>query len=102
MGLMRKAEEALTGHHNESTHSSNHGPHNSNIVNKLDPRVDSDRGMLSFSSSFLPSNSITDVSHEQITESATSTWAVLQALTPLTLQTNSTLVSTVTGVCLLL
>lgn len=24
--------------------STNHGPHNSNLMNKLDPRVDSDRG----------------------------------------------------------
>ena len=29
------------------------GPHNSNIANKLDPRVDSDRGMLS-NNSFVP------------------------------------------------
>lgn len=41
---MRKAEEVLTGHPNESARSSNHGPHNSNLANKLDPRVDSDRG----------------------------------------------------------
>ena len=43
MGLMRKAEEALTGHH-ESSRSTNHGPHDSNVMNKVDPRVDSDRG----------------------------------------------------------
>lgn len=46
MGLMRKAEEAVKGHHNESTHSANHGPHNSNVANKLDPRIDSDRGTI--------------------------------------------------------
>ncbi|KAF2763012.1 hypothetical protein EJ05DRAFT_471965 [Pseudovirgaria hyperparasitica] len=28
---------------NENIHSSNHGPHSSNLANKLDPRVDSDR-----------------------------------------------------------
>jgi hypothetical protein len=29
--------------HHDSTQSSNHGPHDSNIANKVDPRVDSDR-----------------------------------------------------------
>ncbi|CAI7611708.1 unnamed protein product [Penicillium bialowiezense] len=46
MQFVRKAEEALTGKKNESpesTQSSNHGPHSSNLANKLDPRVDSDR-----------------------------------------------------------
>ncbi|KAJ5587488.1 uncharacterized protein N7459_003253 [Penicillium hispanicum] len=42
MGPLRKAEELLTGN-NESSRSSNHGPHDSNLANKLDPRVDSDR-----------------------------------------------------------
>jgi hypothetical protein len=45
MGLVRKAEDALTGHHQESGRSTNHGPHESNILNKLDPRVDSDKGV---------------------------------------------------------
>lgn len=45
MGIVRKAEEVLTGHKQESTRSTNHGPHDSNIANKLDPRVDSDKGM---------------------------------------------------------
>jgi hypothetical protein len=38
--------EPLTGANsnvNESSRSSNHGPHDSNIANKADPRVDSDR-----------------------------------------------------------
>ncbi|OQE35198.1 hypothetical protein PENCOP_c014G02977 [Penicillium coprophilum] len=46
MQFVRKAEEALTGkkdESHESTQSSNHGPHKSNLANKLDPRVDSDR-----------------------------------------------------------
>ncbi|KAJ6140349.1 hypothetical protein N7471_006835 [Penicillium samsonianum] len=46
MQFVRKAEEALTGkkdESHESTKSSNHGPHSSNLANKLDPRVDSDR-----------------------------------------------------------
>lgn len=48
MEFVRKAEKALTGKKDESleaTQSSNHGPHSSNLANKLDPRVDSDRGM---------------------------------------------------------
>jgi hypothetical protein len=48
MEFVRKAEEALKGkkdESHESTQSSNHGPHTSNLANKLDPRVDSDRGM---------------------------------------------------------
>ncbi|CAG8186093.1 unnamed protein product [Penicillium olsonii] len=46
MQFVRKAEEALTGkkdESHESTQSSNNGPHSSNLANKLDPRVDSDR-----------------------------------------------------------
>ncbi|CAG7929713.1 unnamed protein product [Penicillium olsonii] len=46
MQFVRKAEEALTGkkdESHESTQSSNHGPHSSNLANKLDPCVDSDR-----------------------------------------------------------
>ncbi|KXG51803.1 uncharacterized protein PGRI_091960 [Penicillium griseofulvum] len=46
MQFVRKAEEALTGkkdESHESTKSSNHGPHKSNLANKLDPRVDSDK-----------------------------------------------------------
>jgi hypothetical protein len=52
MDFVRKAEEAITGkkgESHESTKSSNHGPHKSNLANKLDPRVDSDKG-LSFTS----------------------------------------------------
>ena len=48
MQFVRKAEEALTGkkdESHESTKSSNHGPHKSNLANKLDPRVDSDKGL---------------------------------------------------------
>jgi len=41
--IIKKAEEALTGHHNDSAGGSNNGPHNSKLANKLDPRVDSDR-----------------------------------------------------------
>ncbi|KAJ5871081.1 uncharacterized protein N7529_003434 [Penicillium soppii] len=46
MQFVRKAEEAVTKNKDEpheSTQSSNHGPHSSNIANKADPRVDSDR-----------------------------------------------------------
>ncbi|KAJ6147218.1 hypothetical protein N7497_009200 [Penicillium chrysogenum] len=46
MDFVRKAEEAITGkkgESHESTKSSNHGPHKSNLANKLDPRVDSDK-----------------------------------------------------------
>jgi hypothetical protein len=64
-GLVHKVKDAISGHHNDSTHTSdttgthhgthhtttdttttNHGPHSSKLANKLDPRVDSDRGML--------------------------------------------------------
>ncbi|KAJ9485181.1 hypothetical protein VN97_g8189 [Penicillium thymicola] len=44
MQFVRKAEEAITGkkdESHESTKSSSHGPHSSNLANKLDPRVDS-------------------------------------------------------------
>jgi hypothetical protein len=47
MQFVRKAEEAVTENKDEShesSQSSNHGPHTSNIANKADPRVDSDRG----------------------------------------------------------
>jgi len=48
MTILNKAKDALTGHpestHQESTQSTNRGPHDSNILNKLDPRVDSDAG----------------------------------------------------------
>ncbi|CAI7623550.1 unnamed protein product [Penicillium palitans] len=43
--FVHKAEEALTGKtdkSHDSTESSSHGPHSSNLANKLDPRVDSD------------------------------------------------------------
>ncbi|CAI7578160.1 unnamed protein product [Penicillium discolor] len=46
MQFVRKAEEAISGkksESHESTKSSNHGPHSSNLANKLDPRVDSDK-----------------------------------------------------------
>lgn len=46
MQFVRKAEEAIAGkkgESHESTKSSNHGPHSSNLANKLDPRVDSDQ-----------------------------------------------------------
>jgi hypothetical protein len=50
MQFVHKAEEALTGKTDEShdsIESSNHGPHSSNLANKLDPRVDSGHGMAS-------------------------------------------------------
>ncbi|KAJ5212924.1 hypothetical protein N7449_000093 [Penicillium cf. viridicatum] len=46
MQFVRKAEEAIAGkkgESHESTKSFNHGPHSSNLANKLDPRVDSDQ-----------------------------------------------------------
>jgi hypothetical protein len=42
--MMHKVKEALTGHHDDSG-TTNHGPHDSKAANKVDPRVDSDRGM---------------------------------------------------------
>ncbi|KAF7714309.1 Uncharacterized protein PECH_000437 [Penicillium ucsense] len=45
--LINKVKDAVKGHsdnsHEESAHSSNQGPHDSNTANKADPRVDSDR-----------------------------------------------------------
>lgn len=41
--MMHKVKEALSGHHGDS-HKTDHGPHDSKAANKLDPRVDSDRG----------------------------------------------------------
>jgi hypothetical protein len=41
--IIHKAKEALTSHHDKPSHSSNAGPHDSNLANKADPRVDSDR-----------------------------------------------------------
>ncbi|KAJ5371117.1 uncharacterized protein N7496_007209 [Penicillium cataractarum] len=42
VGAAAGAAAGAYGHH-ESNRSSNHGPHDSNIANKVDPRVDSDR-----------------------------------------------------------
>jgi hypothetical protein len=42
--IMHKVKDAVTGHHDKSSHSTNAGPHDSNVANKADPRVDSDRG----------------------------------------------------------
>ncbi|OOQ84955.1 hypothetical protein PEBR_28415 [Penicillium brasilianum] len=47
--IIHKVKDALTDHgdkHHDSTKSSNHGPHDSNIANTADPRVDSDRSNL--------------------------------------------------------
>jgi len=49
--IIHKVKDALTpdhhhkhsSTHHDSTQSSNHGPHDSNIANNVDPRVDSDR-----------------------------------------------------------
>ncbi|KAJ5488740.1 hypothetical protein N7539_003630 [Penicillium diatomitis] len=45
--LINKVKDAVKGHsdnsHEESAHSSNQGPHDSNTANNADPRVDSDR-----------------------------------------------------------
>ncbi|PLN80194.1 hypothetical protein BDW42DRAFT_115654 [Aspergillus taichungensis] len=41
-GVIHKVKDSLTGHH--EPHGTNHGPHSSKLANKLDPRVDSDRG----------------------------------------------------------
>jgi len=40
--FVKKAEDVLTGKHHDSARSTNRGPHDSNLANKLDPRVDSD------------------------------------------------------------
>lgn len=44
--IVHKVKEAVTGHHDKPSHSTNAGPHDSNVANKADPRVDSDRGKL--------------------------------------------------------
>lgn len=44
--IVKKVEDALTGNHHNSASSTNHGPHSSNLANKLDPRVDSDHGKI--------------------------------------------------------
>lgn len=47
--ILHKVKDAVTpDKHDKPTHSANTGPHGSNIANKLDPRVDSDRGTLHF------------------------------------------------------
>jgi hypothetical protein len=46
-GAATGAAAGAYGHHAyESNRSSNHGPHDSNVANKVDPRVDSDRDNL--------------------------------------------------------
>ncbi|OKL60511.1 hypothetical protein UA08_04267 [Talaromyces atroroseus] len=40
-GIINKVKEAVT--HDKPSHSTNAGPHDSNVANKMDPRVDSDR-----------------------------------------------------------
>ncbi len=42
--FVKKVEDAFTGKHHDSARSTNHGPHDSNLANKLDPRADSDKG----------------------------------------------------------
>lgn len=45
--ILHKVKDAVTSDkHQKPSHSTNAGPHDSNIANKLDPRVDSDRGTL--------------------------------------------------------
>lgn len=47
-GFLNKVKEAVThDKHEQASYSTNAGPHDSNMANKADPRVDSDRGMLS-------------------------------------------------------
>ncbi|KAF5016016.1 hypothetical protein F66182_12438 [Fusarium sp. NRRL 66182] len=41
--IVNKVKEAVTHHHDKPSNSTNAGPHDSNIANKADPRVDSDR-----------------------------------------------------------
>ncbi|RAO66562.1 uncharacterized protein BHQ10_002574 [Talaromyces amestolkiae] len=41
--IVHKVKEAVTHHHDKPSTSTNAGPHDSNIANKADPRVDSDR-----------------------------------------------------------
>ncbi|KAF9885515.1 hypothetical protein FE257_012842 [Aspergillus nanangensis] len=68
--LINKVKEAIKpshhGDHSSSSHasttydspqSSNHGPHDSNIINKTDPRVDSDRDHLTSTTSTTGHNS---------------------------------------------
>jgi hypothetical protein len=44
--IINKVKEAVThDKHEKPSHSTNAGPHDSNMANKVDPRVDSDRGM---------------------------------------------------------
>lgn len=44
--IINKVKEAVThDKHEQPSHSTNAGPHDSNMANKVDPRVDSDRGM---------------------------------------------------------
>jgi hypothetical protein len=40
--IVNKVKEAVTHRHDKPSESTNAGPHDSNIANKLDPRVDSD------------------------------------------------------------
>jgi hypothetical protein len=43
-GIINKVKEAIShDKHDKPSHSTNAGPHDSNVANKLDPRVDSDR-----------------------------------------------------------
>ncbi|KAJ5246644.1 hypothetical protein N7468_001627 [Penicillium chermesinum] len=50
MGIVKKTEDALTGlkeglsSNSSSDHTTNQGPHHSNVANKVDPRVDSTPG----------------------------------------------------------
>jgi hypothetical protein len=41
--IVHKVKEAVTHHHDKPSNASNAGPHDSNVANKADPRVDSDR-----------------------------------------------------------
>ncbi|EED20992.1 cell surface protein, putative [Talaromyces stipitatus ATCC 10500] len=41
--IVHKVKDAVTNHHDKPSHSTNAGPHDSNVANKVDPRVDSDR-----------------------------------------------------------
>lgn len=44
--LLQKAEKAVTGHDRIRRSTSEYGPHDSKVANKLDPRFDSDHGKL--------------------------------------------------------
>lgn len=51
--ILHKVKDAVThDHHDKPSQSTNEGPHNSNVANKMDPRVDSDRGMYFVLASF--------------------------------------------------